>query len=148
VTKPGTANADLVSLLDLAPTVLEAAGLPVPGDVQGKSLVPVLKSRTPADWRKSFYYHYYEYPGPHAVRRHYGVVTGRHKLVHFYEGPDAYWELFDLQTDPKELTSVYGKPDHAAVQKELTDELARLRKELKVPATDPPEANIGPPKKK
>ncbi len=142
VTKPGSVNKDIVSTLDIAPTFLTAAGLPVPADVQGKDLAPILKGAKPADWRKSFYYHYYEYPGPHAVRRHYGVVTDRYKLVHFY-GPDIdEWELFDLQTDPKELTSIYGKPEHAAVQKELMDELTRLRTELKVPETDPPGTQI------
>jgi arylsulfatase A-like enzyme len=146
VAKAGAVNADLVSLLDLAPTFLDAAGLPTPADVHGKNLTPVLKGQTPADWRKSFYYHYYEYPGPHSVRRHYGVITDRYKLVHFY-GPGAdYWELFDRQTDPRELTSVYGKPEYAAAQKDLTAELARLRAELKVPDPDPPETSIGPKK--
>src|SRR5439155_5656147 len=118
--------------LDFAETFLEASGLPVPAEMQGRSLVPLLKGSTPTDWRKSFYYHYYEYPGPHSVRRHYGVVTDRYKLVHFY-GPDVdSWELFDLRKDPKELTSVYGKPEYAEAQRDLTAELARLRKELKV----------------
>lgn len=147
VTKPGTACTDIVSNLDFAPTFLEAAGLPVPAEAQGKSLVPVLKGQTPADWRKSFYYHYYEYPGPHAVRRHYGVVTDRYKLVRFYEPGSDYWELFDTKADPKELTSVYGKPEYAAAQKELEAELARLRKELKVPDPDPAETVIAPKKK-
>jgi arylsulfatase A-like enzyme len=121
--------------------------------MQGRSLVPVLQGRTPADWRKSFYYHYYEYPGPHSVRRHYGVVTDRYKLVHFY-GPDVdEWELFDRQKDPRELRSVFGQPEYAAVQKELERELARLRKELKVTEQDPPASDIpkrapGTPKKK
>ena len=147
VAKPGTTSADIVSNLDFAPTFLEAAGVPVPTEVQGRSLVPVLKGQPPADWRKSFYYHYYEYPGPHAVRRHYGVVTDRYKLVRFYELGADYWELFDTKADPQELTSVYGKPEHAAAQKELEAELARLRKELKVPDADPPETMIAPKKK-
>jgi arylsulfatase A-like enzyme len=148
VTKPGSTNSDLVSNLDFAPTFLEAAGVPVPADVHGRSLAPVLKGQTPADWRKSFYYQYYEYPGPHAVRRHYGVVTDRYKLVHFYEPGVDYWELFDRKTDPKELTSVYGKAEYAKVQKELAAELARLRAELKVPEQDPPETFIKPNPKK
>jgi arylsulfatase A-like enzyme len=144
-TKGGT-NANLVSTLDVAPTFLEAAGVPVPADVQGRSLLPILGGKTPADWRKSFYYHYYEYPGPHSVRRHYGVVTDRYKLVHFY-GPDVdEWELFDLKTDSKELTSVYGKPEYAATEKELKAELARLRKDLKVPEKDPAETEVTPKK--
>ncbi|MDB5308013.1 MAG: arylsulfatase family protein [Gemmataceae bacterium] len=146
VAKAGAVAGDLVSLLDLAPTFLEAAGLPVPADVHGKSLAPVLTGRTPADWRKSFYYHYYEYPGPHSVRRHYGVVTDRYKLVHFYGPGVDYWELFDRKTDPRELTSVYEKPEYAAARKELTAELARLRTDLKVPDPDPPETITGPKK--
>jgi arylsulfatase A-like enzyme len=142
VTKPGSTNADLVSNIDFAATFLEAAGVEAPKDLHGKGLVPVLKGQTPADWRKSFYYHYYEFPGPHSVRRHYGVVTDRYKLVRFYEPDVAYWELFDLKTDPRELTSVYGKAEYAGVQKELETELARLRKELKVPDPDPPETAI------
>jgi arylsulfatase A-like enzyme len=148
VARPGGANADIVSNLDFAPTFLEAAGVEVPADIHGRSLVPLLKGETPADWRKSFYYHYYEYPAVHSVARHYGVVTNQYKLVHFYEPEFGYWELFDLKTDPQELTSVYGRPEYAAVQKELEAELARLRKELKVPDPDPPETMTRPKKKK
>lgn len=137
---------DIVSVIDFAPTFLEAAGLAVPREIQGRSLVSLLKGHTPADWRKSFYYHYYEYPGPHNVRKHYGVVTDRYKLVHFYEPGVNYWELFDLQRDPHELKSVYGQSDYADVQKQLETELARLRRELLVPDPDPPESISGPKK--
>lgn len=147
VAKPGSTCDRIVSTLDFAPTFLEAAGVELPKDVQGRSLVPVLKGNVPADWRTSFYYHYYEYPGPHAVRRHYGVVTDRYKLIRFYEPGAEAWELFDRKTDPHELTSLHGKPELAAVQKELEAELARLRKELQVPDPDPKSAEI-PTKKK
>jgi arylsulfatase A-like enzyme len=141
---PGSVNKDIVSNLDVAETFLDAAHQTIPADMQGRSLVPVLKGRTPADWRKSLYYHYYEHPGDHSVHRHYGVVTDRYKLVYFYE-PDAnYWELFDLQKDPHEMRSVHGQSDYAGVQKELEAELARLRKELKVPDPDPKETGIKP----
>jgi arylsulfatase A-like enzyme len=148
VAKSGTVSADIVSNLDIAETFLEAAGQLVPADMQGKSLVPVLKGQTPADWRKSFYYHYYEFPGPHSVRKHYAVVTDRYKLVRFYEPGAEYWELFDLKTDPKEMTSVYGRTEYAAAQKGLEAELSRLRKELKVPDPDPAESMIVPKKAK
>jgi arylsulfatase A-like enzyme len=148
-TKPGSVNKDIVSNLDLAETFLQAAGQPIPAEMQGHSLVPLLKGQTPADWRKSFYYHYYEHPAVHDVHRHYGVVTDRYKLVYFYE-PDAdYWELFDLQKDPHEMRSVYGQTEYADVQKKLHEELKRLRKELKVPDPDPKETEInsGKPKR-
>ena len=148
VVKPGSVNRDLVSNLDFAETFLEAAGVPVPAEMQGRSLIPVLRRRTPKDWRKSFYYHYYEHPGPHNVRRHYGVVTDRYKLVRFYEPGSDYWELFDRQADPRELASVYGRPETADVQRQLHAELDRLRRDLKVPDADPPESLILPAKKK
>ncbi len=138
VTKPGSVYKDMVSNLDFAETFLEAAGLPVPAAMQGRSLVPLLRGETPADWRKSFYYHYYERPGPHNVARHYGVVTDRYKLVHFYEPDMNYWELFDAAKDPREMKSVFNDPAYAAVRKEMETELARLRAELKVPDPDPP----------
>jgi hypothetical protein len=102
----------------------------------------VLRGKTPKDWRKSFYYHYYEYPAVHSVARHYGVVTDRYKLVYFYEPDFNYWELFDRKTDPKELRSVYGRREYAKAQKELEAELTRLRAELKLPAQDPPETEL------
>ncbi|MCC2671773.1 MAG: arylsulfatase family protein [Armatimonadetes bacterium] len=142
VVKPGSKNDDLVSNVDFGETFLEAAGVPVPAEMQGRSLVPILSGKKPADWRKSFYYHYYEYPAVHSVARHYAVVTERYKLVRFYEPEFDYWELFDLKKDPRELTSVYGKPEYASVQAKLEVELQRLRRELKVTNQDPPEADI------
>jgi arylsulfatase A-like enzyme len=137
MTKAGSVNKDIVSNLDFAETFLEAAGLPAPAEMQGRSLVPLLRGQTPADWRKSFYYHYYERPGPHNVARHYGVVTDRYKLVHFYEPDMTYGELFDNQKDLRELKSVFNDPTYADVRKEMEAELARLRAELKVPHPDP-----------
>jgi arylsulfatase A-like enzyme len=133
VTKPGTVNKDLVSNLDFAETFLDAAGVAVPAEMQGRSLMPILRGQRPADWRTSFYYQYYEWPAPHHVRPHYGVVTDRYKLVRFYGTSDEYWELFDREKDPHELKSLYDDPGYAKTRAELEKELARLRKELKVP---------------
>ncbi len=142
VVKPGSQTDRIVSNLDFAETFLDVAGMPIPAAMQGRSLVPLLRGETPANWRSSFYYHYYEYPGPHNVRRHYGLVTDRYKLVHFYEPEINEWELFDLKTDPRELKSVFGQPGHATVQRELSAELGRLRHTLAVPVTDPPASMI------
>ncbi len=141
VTKPGSTSARLVSNIDFAETFLELAGLPIPEDMQGRSLVPLLKGLDPPDWRKSFYYEYYEYPQPHHVRPHHGVVTERHKLVHFTASDADYWELFDLKSDPKEMRNAIDEPANAGVVAELKTELARLRAELKVPTQTPPGAS-------
>ena len=139
VTKPGSVNKDLVSNLDFAETFLDAAGVAIPADMQGKSLRPILGGQKPADWRTAFYYHYYEWPAPHRVRPHYGVVTDRYKLVRFYGTGEDYWELFDREKDPLELKSVYNDPSYAKTKTDLEKELVRLRKELKVPEETPPE---------
>jgi arylsulfatase A-like enzyme len=133
VTAAGSVNKDMVANLDYPETFLEIAGVPAPADMQGRSLAPLLKGQTPSDWRQSFYYHYYE-QGVHAVAPHYGVVTPRHKLVHYY-GSDE-WELFDRETDPGEMTSLYGQADHAETQARLLEELKRLQTELGVPPED------------
>jgi arylsulfatase A-like enzyme len=135
--KPGGQSAAIVSNLDLAETFLEAAKLPIPTEMQGRSLIPLLKGQTPVDWRKSFYYHYYEYPRPHHVQPHYGVVTDRYKLVRFFRPELNSWELFDRAADPQELRNVYGHPDYAGIQQELESEVARLRQELKVTEDSP-----------
>ncbi|MFH1266724.1 MAG: sulfatase/phosphatase domain-containing protein, partial [Planctomycetota bacterium] len=141
VTEPGSENRELVQNLDFAETFLDMAGAPVPADMQGRSLVPLLKGQTPDDWRKSVYYHYYEFPGWHDVRRHYGVRTDRHKLIHYYTIGE--WELFDLAKDPDELRSVYDDPEYAEVVTELKAELVRLRKECKADEfQEPPAAPV------
>ena len=132
VIKPGTENKnDFVSNLDFAQTFLDIAGVnEIPEPMQGASLVPIFKGQTPADWRKSFYYHYYEFPGAHSVRRHYGVRMGDHKLIHYYNTNE--WELFNLKSDPNELTNIYDKAP-GEITTSLKAELDRLRTKYKVP---------------
>ncbi|NJD20024.1 MAG: DUF4976 domain-containing protein, partial [Gemmatimonadetes bacterium] len=117
---------EMVLNLDFAPTFLDYAGVSVPAEMQGESMRQVLAGRTPADWRRSIYYHYYEYPGSPLIKRHYGVRTERWKLIRFYYDIEA-WELYDLQADPHELNNLYDDPGHAAVVAELKAELERLR---------------------
>lgn len=150
VIKPGSRSPALVSILDFPETFLEVAGQPVPADMQGRSLMPFFKGENPTGWRTSFYYHYFEFPGPHSVRKHYGVVTDRYKLFHFYEPETNYWTLMDRESDPNEMTNVYGNSDYAKVQADLHAELTRLRTDLKVPEVDPPDSLLkqGPAKAK
>jgi hypothetical protein BACCOPRO_03552 len=117
---------EMVQNIDYAPTFLELAGAPIPADIQGVSLVPLLKGKHPKNWRKSLYYHYYEYPAEHNVRRHYGVRNERYKLIHFYNDVDA-WELYDLKTDPTEMHNLYGRPGMEKVTREMKKELLRLQ---------------------
>ena len=133
-TKPGSVNGDIVSNLDFPSTFLDLAGVPIPEDMQGRSLVPILKGETPTDWRKSFYYHYYEYPAVHMVKKHEGVYDGRYKLIHFYDDIDE-WELYDLEKDPLELLNVHARPEYAQAVARLRAELERLKVELNVPPT-------------
>lgn len=138
VTKAGGATRDLVSNVDFAQTFLDAAGVQAPSDMQGRSLVPILRGQRPADWRTAFYYQYYEWPTPHRVRPHYGVVTDRYKLFRFEGTGEDYSVLIDMQKDPHELKSVYDDPSYAETRSQLERELTRLRIELKVPAVTPP----------
>jgi len=123
--RPGTRIPQMIQNIDYAPTFLDMADAPVPGDIQGTSLLDLMEGETPAAWRESIYYHYYEYPEPHRVAPHYGVRTERYKLVYYYQTGE--WELFDLVEDPSELRSVYDDPDRAALVQTLKAELRRLR---------------------
>jgi arylsulfatase A-like enzyme len=124
-TRPGSVNDDMVSNLDLAETFLDMAGVKVPTDMQGESMVSILKGKTPVNWRKEHYYHYYEYPGSHMVKRHYGISTERYKLIHYYYDIDE-WELFDIKTDPLEMKNVYNDPAYASVKDDLHERLKKL----------------------
>jgi arylsulfatase A-like enzyme len=131
----GSSSEDLVQNLDFAETFLDIAGVAVPDEMQGESLLPLLDGETPAGWRDAIYYQYFEYPGWHMVRRQYGVRTMRYKLIHYYEVGE--WELFDLERDLRELTSVYDDPEYADVVERLTVRLRELREQYDVPDDDP-----------
>lgn len=122
VAQPGSRTTKMVQNLDYAETFLDIAGAPIPSDMQGVSLVPLLKGENPSDWRKSIYYHYYEYPSVHMVPRHNGIRTNRYKLMHFYQFDE--WEFYDLRSDPDEYNNLYGNPEY----KNLVN---RMKRELK-----------------
>jgi arylsulfatase A-like enzyme len=135
--EPGSVNTDLVQNIDMAPTFLELAGMEVPETMQGRSLLPLFDPETkPADWRQSLYYHYYEYPGAHSVRKHEGAFDGRYKLIRFY-GRDVpgeeEWELYDLEKDPLEVHNVVNDPDYQGTREKMEQELRRLQKLYEVP---------------
>lgn len=129
VVTPGSKPKALIQNIDYAPTFLSAAGLPVPNDVQGKSLLPILKDAT-QNVRESVYYAYYEI-GEHSVPQHFGVRTKTHKLFHLPNSQE--WQMFDLVNDPQEMTNIYENPEYAELRKQLTDEYQRLRKHYDAP---------------
>ena len=142
---PGGVKGDIpemVQNIDHAATFLQVAGVPVPEDIQGASYLPLLKGEKPKDWRTSLYYHFYEYPAEHAVKRHYGVRTDRYKLIHFYNDIDV-WELYDLQNDPMEMHNIYNEPGNEALIDSLKTELNKLQEQY----DDPIETELATAKK-
>ncbi|QDV09989.1 Choline-sulfatase [Planctomycetes bacterium Poly30] len=129
VTPPGTVANALVQNLDYAPTFLDAAGVEIPADMQGHSLRPVLAGAEPETWRDAIYYRYYEFPGAHAVPRHYGIRTDRYKLIYFEQLDE--WEFYDLQEDPDELTNLFGQPGHQAEIAKLSLRLGEMKRDAK-----------------
>ena len=121
----------LVQNIDYAPTLMHAAGLTAPVDMQGKSLVSLWQDPN-NEFRSSLYYHYYEYPGAHSVKRHYGIRTNRFKLIHFYHDIDN-WELYDLEEDPQEMNNLIDDPEQQSRISELKGHLKKLRQEYLVP---------------
>ena len=130
--RSGTSVKAISLNIDIAPTLLEYAGIEIPEDIQGKSLKSLLEQDKKAEktWRKSMYYQYFEYPKWHNVQPHYGIRTERYKLIHYYFDIDA-WELFDLQNDPNELRNLYNEPKCQELIEMLKKELYALQKEYK-----------------
>ncbi len=124
----GSVTSAMSMNVDFAPTFLDIAGIDIPSEIQGRSLLSVLshKGQTPEDWRESVYYHYFEYPAEHSVKRHYGIRTNRYKLIHFYNDIDE-WEMYDLLNDPKEMNNLYDQPEYMKLQQKLTDILIHNR---------------------
>ena len=127
VVKAGSRPTAMVQNIDYAPTFVEIAGGRIPDGLHGRSMARVLRGQTPADWRKSIYYHYYD--AGHGVAKHYGIRTERYTLAHFYTSDE--WELFDLEKDPRQLRSVYADPAYATTVVELKAELEKLRTHFK-----------------
>ncbi|SOE22706.1 Arylsulfatase A [Spirosomataceae bacterium TFI 002] len=129
VIAPKSRNTQMVQNLDFAQTILAAAGVTAPSDMQGENLIPLFKGNNEG-FRDAVYYHYYEYPGIHAVKRHYAIVNEDYKLIHFYYDVDE-WELYDRKKDPLEMKSVYNDPAYADVVKDMKVKLADLRVKYK-----------------
>ena len=134
--KGGTVVDDIVLNIDFAELMLDYASADIPPTMQGRSFRANLKGKTPADWRKAMYYHYWSHQRPRPS--HYGIRTDRYKLIFYYglmrdgqKDPKACWEFYDLQKDPKELINRYSSPEYKAVISRLKEQLGELRKEFK-----------------
>jgi len=130
VITPKTTEFQMVQNLDFAQTFLEAAGVTSPDDMQGESLMPLLKGESEKWDRDAVYYHYYEYPAEHMVKRHYGIATENFKLIHFYFDVDE-WELYDRKKDPMEINNVYDDPAYADTVAEMKEKLKAIREKYK-----------------
>jgi arylsulfatase A-like enzyme len=124
----GQARDEMVLNIDVAETLLEIAGLPIPPTMQGRSFLPLALGKSVSDWRKDWLYEYYEYPGFENVRPHRGIRTERYKLIHFFVEPQEF-ELYDLQTDPNEDKNLYGKPGYESLTAQLKARIEELRSE-------------------
>lgn len=127
--KAGSVSKAVCMNVDFAPTFLDLAGVKIPSDIQGASMKPILadEGKTPQKWGNVAYYHYYEYPAEHSVKRHYGIRTQRYKLIHFYNDIDE-WELYDEKNDPSEGHNIYGDPQYKHIQDSLMTILENTQK--------------------
>jgi arylsulfatase A-like enzyme len=124
----GTVREEAVLDTDIAPTLLDLAGVPIPNHMQGKSILPLAKKADP-EFRKEWYYEYYEWPNPEKVAPHRGIRTEQYKLIQYVLDPSE-GELYDLRADPNEHNNLYGKAEHAALQARLTERLNLLRAKI------------------
>lgn len=125
--KKGTVVDALTQNLDFAETFLDYAQTEIPSDMQGKSLKPLLEGQTEnEDFRDAVYYHYYDFPAFHMVKKMYGIRTNRYKLIHVYDDIDE-WELYDLEKDPKEVDNLVNDPAYAVIKEQLHIKLKSLQ---------------------
>ncbi|MFB9056893.1 sulfatase [Mariniflexile ostreae] len=126
--KAGLTSSALAMNIDFGPTILDIAGVDIPKEIQGQSLKPVFQKdgKTPKNWRKATYYHYYDYPSWHSVKRHYGIRTKDYKLIHFYNDINE-WELYDMNKDPKEMVNVYGEKRYRKAERKLKALLEKVQ---------------------
>lgn len=123
--KAGTVIDKMIQNLDFAPTFLDYAGVTISDEIQGESFRKLVNGEV-SEWRDAIYYTYYEFPGEHHVKRHYGVRTDRYKLIHFYYDIDE-WELYDLENDPSEMSNVYDDPSYKKIVENMHDRLDEMR---------------------
>lgn len=133
--KAGLVRQEMVLDVDIAPTVMDLVGLPIPKQYQGRSVLDLLDGKGPS-WRKDWLYDYYEFPGDENVAPHRGVRTETHKFIHWYTQSPNEFELYDLVSDPGETQNLYGLPEHSSIQESLRKRLAELLIEIPAVTTN------------
>jgi len=124
----GTVRNEMVLDVDIAPTLLDLAGVEIPARMQGKSVIPLASAADPS-FRPEWFYEYFEWPNPEAVRPCRGIRTERYKFIHYVMEPQEF-EMYDLQTDPGEVDNLYGKPEHAALQQDLIARMEAMQAKI------------------
>ena len=128
IIEPGTTSDQMIMNVDFAPTLIDFAGLDVPGEMQGTSFKGVFTEEEVPN-RDAVYYHYYEWPIWHKVQPHYGIRTDKYKLMHFYYSMDE-WELYDIESDPQEMHNIYNEAPEELIL-DLKQKLENVRMDYK-----------------
>ncbi len=115
----------LVLNIDVAPTILEMASVPIPGEMQGSSLVPLARGKTPRLWRDDIWFEHLTMIA--TIRKHEGVRTGRFKYIRFFEANPILEQLFDLEEDPLETVNLVNSPKHSQTLQKLRNRTDELR---------------------
>ena len=127
----GSVISEMTQNLDFAPTFLDMAGIEIPEDMQGISFKKVLYGEEAEIGRDAIYYHYYDFPAFHMVKRQYGIKTDRYKLIHFYDDIDT-WEFYDLEKDPKEQNNLIDAEEYQAEVKMMHQKLNSVQQHYQV----------------
>jgi arylsulfatase A-like enzyme len=136
VTRPGLRPRQFALNIDIPATLLDLAGLPIPPTMQGRSLLPLARGETPADWRQEVWIeHLMMEP---SIRKHESVRTERYKYARYFEASPVLEELYDLQEDPLETVNLVTAPAFQPVLEELRKKTDRLRDQYGGPFTSSP----------
>ena len=126
IIKAGSNNSEMVLNIDVAPTIIELARGKVPCDMQGTSMVPLLRNEN-THWRTSFMYEYFQEEYAPGFVTMVGVRNKRYKYIETPFVADDINELYDLETDPGEMNNLINNPGYQSVKSEMMRELGNLK---------------------
>jgi len=126
----GRRSEALTLSIDYAPTMIQWAGADIPSRMQGRSLVPLIEGKTPADWRTDIFYEYIFEMFPGDIPKSIGVRDARWKYVRYTAPRPQFEQLFDLESDPLELVNLADDPAHTGTLDRLRGRLDDYRKSL------------------